>query len=163
MNKNNLHNIKNSGFKTPKGYFEGLEDRIIDQINLQNKIKDTGFKSPDNYFDGLEDKLLERVTTETKVISIFSKRNLIYATSIAAAIILILGIFLNKNEITFDNLETASIEYYLNEADLDSYEIASLLSEDELNTDSFTNTSLTEESIEDYLLENSSIEDLIIE
>ncbi len=44
MNKNKLHTIKDSGFKTPKNYFDGLEDSIMNQIKLQGKIESTGFK-----------------------------------------------------------------------------------------------------------------------
>ncbi len=115
MNKNKLHNIKDSGFKAPENYFDGLEDSIMDQIKLHEKIEDTGFKSPDNYFDLLEDKIIDRVKHEPKVISLFNKRNLLYASSIAAALVIMFSIFINKSELTFDDLETASIENYLNE------------------------------------------------
>lgn len=163
MNKNKLHNIKNSGFKTPKNYFDGLEDSIMNQINLQKKIEGAGFITPDNYFESLEDKILEKVNHQPKVISLFSKRNLFYATSIAAALVIMFSIFINKNELTFDDLETASIENYLNEEEIDSYEIASLFTVEELSSDIFIDSDLTSESLEEYLLQNATIEDLIIE
>ena len=127
MNKDNLHNIKDSGFKTPKNYFDGLEDSILNQIKLQEKVEDAGFKVPDNYFDSLDDKILDKVTHKPKVISLFTKRNLLYASSIAAALVLMFNIIGNKNDITFDDLEMASIENYLSEEDFSSYEYASLL------------------------------------
>jgi hypothetical protein len=163
MNKNKLHNIKDSGFKAPENYFDGLEDSIMDQIKLHEKIEDTGFKSPDNYFDLLEDKIIDRVKHEPKVISLFNKRNLLYATSIAAALVIMFSIFINKSELTFADLETASIENYLNEEEIDSYEMASLLTEEELSADIFIDSDLTSESLEEYLLQNATIEDLIIE
>lgn len=163
MNKNKLHNIKDSGFKTPKNYFDGLEDSIMNQMKLQEKVEDTGFKVPDNYFESLDEKILDKVTHKPKVISLFTKRNLLYATSIAAALVLMLNIIGNNNELTFDDLELTSIENYLSEEDFSSYEYASLLTEDELTTDNFIDTELTDESLEDYLLQNATIEDFIIE
>ncbi len=163
MNKNKLHNIKNSGFKTPKNYFDGLEDSIMNQIKLDEKIGDAGFKVPDNYLESLDEKILNKVTHEPKVISLFTKRNLFYASAIAAALVLMFNIIGNNSEITFDDLEVTSIENYLYEEDFSSYEFASLLTEDELITDNFIDTALTDESLENYLLENTTIEDLIIE
>ena len=163
MNKNKLHNIKQSGFKTPKNYFDGLEDSIMNQIKLQGKVNDSGFKVPDNYFDSFEDKILDKVTSKPKVISLFSKRNLFYASSIAAALILMFNIIGNNNKLTFDDLELTSIENYLTEEEFNSYEFASLLLDEELTTDNFIDTELTHESLEDYLLQNATIEDLIIE
>lgn len=163
MNKNKLHNIKNPGFKTPKDYFEGLEDSVMDQIKLQDKITDIGFKVPDNYFDSFEDKVLDRITKKPKVISLFTKRNLFYASSIAAALVLMFSIFINKNDLSFDDLEITSIENYIYEQDIDTYDMASLLTEEELITDNFIESELTEDLLKDYLLENATLEDLIIE
>ena len=163
MNKTKLHYIKGSGYKTPKNYFDGLEDSIMNQIKLQGKIESTGFKAPDNYFESLEDKIFGKVAHKPKVISIFNRRNLLYASSIAAALVLMFSIFINKNDLTFDDLEIASIESYLYDEGIDSYEIASLLTEEELITDNFIESELSEDLIEDYLIENATIEDLIIE
>ncbi|MBT8394388.1 MAG: hypothetical protein HKO81_09905 [Flavobacteriaceae bacterium] len=163
MNKNKLHNIKDSGFKTPKNYFDGLEDSIMSQINLNENVKDTGFKVPVDYFETLDDKILDKVVQKPKVISLFTRRNLLYATGIAAALILMFNIIGNNNDFTFDDLELASIENYLFTEDIDTYEIASLLIEEELTTDNFTENQISGEILEDYLLENAIIEDLIIE
>ena len=163
MNKNKLHNIKDSGFKIPKNYFDGLEDSIMNQINLDEKIEGLGFKVPDNYFESLDDIILNKVAHKPKVISLFTKRNLFYASSIAATLVLMFNIIGNNKEFTFDDLEITSIENYLSEEDFSSYEFASLLNEEELTTVNFIDTDLTNESLEDYLLENTTIEDLIIE
>lgn len=163
MKQNKLYNIKNSGFKTPENYFEGLEESVMNQLKLEEKIKESGFKAPDNYFKGIEDTIFEKVKPEPKVISIFSKRNLFYAASIAAVFVLMFSVFINKNGLTFEDLETASIEDYLYIEDIDTYELAALLTEDELNSEYFIETELSDDSIEDYLLENTTIEELIIE
>lgn len=158
-----LHNIKDSGFKVPKNYFDGLEDSIMDQIILQEKVSDHGFKTPDDYFESLEDKIMEKATLKPKVITLFTKRNLIYASSIAAAIVLMFAIFNKNDTISFEDLEAATIENYLFEEDISTLELASLFTEENLIDDNYIESELTEDGIEEYLLENSTIEDLIIE
>ena len=163
MKQNKLHNIKDSGFKVPTNYFDGLEDSIMNRLKLQEKVKDTGFKTPDNYFDSLEEQILEKVSHKPKVISLFTKRNLIYVSSIAAAIVLMFAIFIKNDDISFDDLETATIENYLFDEDINTFDFASLFSEEEIIDDSFIDSEMSEDIIEDYLLENTTIEDLIIE
>ena len=163
MNTNKLHNIKDSGFKTPKNYFDSLEDSIMNQIKLQEKIEDSGFRVPSNYFDSLDDKILGKVAHEPKVIPLFTKRNLLYVSSIAAAIVLMFNIIGNNKQLTFDDLEIVSIENYLSEENIDTQEFASLLTEDELTADNFIDTNITDEALEDYIMQNATIEDLIIE
>ena len=135
----------------------------MNQIKLDEKIEDTGFKVPDNYFESLDDKILDKVNHTPKVISLFTKRNLFYVSSIAAAFVLMFNIIGNNKVLTFDDLEMTSIENYLSEEDFSSYEFASLLTEEELTTNNFIDTDLTDESLVDYLLQNATIEDLIIE
>lgn len=163
MNKGKLHNIKKPGFKTPANYFDGLEDSIMDQIRLDQKINSTGFLAPDNYFESLEGKIIAKVKNEPKVISLLSKRKLVYIGGIAAALVLMFNIIGNRNNLSFDDLEISAIEYYLTEEDLNSYEFASLLTDDELVTDNFIDSEFTSETLEDYLMHNAKIEDLITE
>lgn len=163
MTDRKLHNIKDSGFKVPKNYFDGLEDSIMNQIELQEKVSDHGFKTPDNYFESLEDKILEKSTFKPKVISLFTKRYLIYASSIAAAFVLMFAIFNKNDTISFDDLETATIENYLFEKDISTFELVSLFTEENLIDENYIDSELTEDGIEEYLLENTTIEDLIIE
>lgn len=162
MDNNKLHNIKESGFKTPNNYFDGLEDSIMNQIKLKEKIEDTGFKVPDNYFDSLDNVLVQQTKKETKVISLFNKRNLWYAASIAAILVLMISIFTPTIHSTSD-LEVAEIEQYLLNQDISEYELAGLLNEEELNTTYFVESELSEELLEDYLLQNTTLEDLLIE
>jgi len=47
------------GFKVPKGYFENLEDQLMDHASLKSELSsDTGFTVPDGYFDSLTHELL---------------------------------------------------------------------------------------------------------
>lgn len=161
MDKGKLHTIKNSGFKVPDNYFDSLEDSIMDQFNLSKKIAETGFKTPDSYFDTIEEKIMSRVDHEPKVVQLFSKQNLVYVAGIAAALVLMFSIIVNRNQLTFDDLETTSIENYLFEEDINTYELASLLTDDELITDDFIDSEMPSEALQEYLIQNATIEDLI--
>ncbi|MFD1163559.1 MULTISPECIES: hypothetical protein [Hwangdonia] len=169
MKNKNLHNIKSSGFKTPDNYFESFDDELLAKLKTSNKldgIKTTGFKVPNDYFETIDDTILNAVKNQrdTKVISLFTWKKVAYASAVAASIILMFNLVFNTSEeLTFDSLETASIENYLAEEDFTSYELATLLTEEELNSEAFTNTNITEDSLEDYLLDNADIEDLLIE
>ena len=169
MKNNNLHNIKSSGFKTPNDYFESFDEKLLAKLKDNDKldaIKSTGFKVPNDYFETVDENILNAIenTEETKVVKLFSWKKAAYVSAVAASLILMFNIIFNtKEKLTFDSLETASIENYLAEEDFTSYELASLLTEDELNSETFINTNITEDSLEDYLLNNANIEDLLVE
>jgi len=166
MTKRKLDNIKTSGFKTPKDYFSQVEEQILNDIHLKDKVSNSGFEVPDSYFESLEDTIFSKIKTEsnTKVISLLSWRKLMYASAIAAAMVLMFNVYFNPSEtVTFEDLQTVSIENYVEQEDFTSYELASLLTEDELNTGNFITTQLSEDSIENYLLDNATIEELITE
>lgn len=124
-----------------------------------------GFDLPDSYFDTLENNILNRIENEddTKVIKLFSRRNILYASGIAAAILILFNLSIFSESITIDDLETETVENYIINEGIDSYELAVLLSEDDLLEDELMEQNITDESLEDYLLENLDIEELIIE
>ncbi|WP_034043996.1 hypothetical protein [Wocania ichthyoenteri] len=169
MKNNNLHNIKSSGFKTPGKYFESFDEILLTKLKNKDELKvskSTGFKVPDDYFKTVDDKILSSLDNkeETKVISLFSWRKVAYASAVAASLILMFSITFNASEkLTFDSLETASIENYLVEEGFTTYELATLLTEEELSSETFINTNISEDLLEDYLLNNTNIEDLLIE
>jgi hypothetical protein len=168
MKTKKIHNIESTGFKTPSGYFDSLEKNILDKIDIENTSsipKKTGFEVPDSYFNNLEDTIAEKVAgnKQVKIISLFSTKNLIYASSIAATIIILISLSIFRTQPSFDNLETETVENYIISESISSYEIASLLNDDELNEDEFVDLNLENENIEAYLLNNIDIEDLMIE
>ena len=86
----NLNNIKKTGFKTPEGYFDNFENQILDKIKKDESLKsivNPGFNVPDGYFINLEEAVFNKLhtTDNTKVVSLFSRRNLIYLSGVAAA------------------------------------------------------------------------------
>lgn len=164
MNKD-LKHIKDQGFKVPKDYFETLEDSIMSNISLDNqvsKIKSSGFKTPKNYFDTIEDDIFSKLETpkETQVIPLFGKRNILYFSSIAAVLLLMLAIFVNTNS---EELDYEIVEDYIVNEDIDVYELASLLTDEEFNSIEMEimNSTYNDEDMESYLLDNVNLEDLI--
>lgn len=160
-----LKNIKNPGFKIPDNYFEGIEDAVLSQIKLKS-IEGTGFKVPEGYFESLEDTVTNKISKNknTKVITLFTKQNLLYVSSIAATLLLLfnLSVF-NKKRDTFETLETVTLESYIMNENIGSYEIVSLLDEEDLLNEGFTELQIDEHSVETYILNNLDIENLIIE
>jgi hypothetical protein len=163
-----LNNIKNTGFKVPKDYFNTLEDTILSKIKAESILKDIdspGFEMPNGYLDTLEDTVFNTLPKKenSKVISLFSKKNLIYITGVAAAIVIMFSFFWNNTNASEMELDYEMVESYLIDQNISSFEFASLLTEEELlNINSeIMDEAYNDESMEDYLLENVNFEDII--
>lgn len=168
MKRKSLHNIKTTGFKTPKDYFDSLDEKLLKKINEDSGLDKTilsGFKTPKNYFEGLEDVIVTKVSEKknTKVISLFNRKNLIYASSIAAAVLCLISLSLLNSAPEFDDLETQTVENYIIDENISPYEIAALIDQEYLNETDFVNHNFDEAAIEDYLLEHTDVETLMIE
>jgi len=163
-----LKDIKEPGYSTPDSYFESIEDSVMNGLKddkTLGDIKNSGFKTPENYFAQVEDSVLVDLNKAkiTKVIPLFTRRNMLYASGIAAAILIMLGVFYNKSNNGIDSLDKEMVQSYLEDQDLDTYDIASMLSIEDLEEDNFgiINDNVSEESLEDYLMDNANIEDII--
>ncbi|WP_417557877.1 hypothetical protein [Mesoflavibacter zeaxanthinifaciens] len=158
MKKENLHNIKQSGFKTPDNYFNTIEDQIMSQISLEKIDKNSGFKVPDNYFDTIEDNILSK-TKETKIFKLFNKKTIVTVASIAAMFVLFFNLNPFKTQVTFDNLDTDTVEaYILNEVELN--DISNLIETDQLSQTDFIDYNGI--SIDNYL-DDIDLEDFLDE
>ncbi len=165
MKQNKLHNIKETGFKVPDDYFNSLEDRIISDIKLKKISGDSGFKLPEDYFNTLEDSITDKISTSTptKVIPLFRKRTVIYMSSIAAAVLILFNLSIFENKLTFDSLDFETVENYIINENIGSYEIATLLSDDDLIEENFIEYNVEERTMETYILDNLDIEDITLE
>jgi cell division protein FtsL len=164
MKTNKLHTIKNAGFKVPKDYFTSLEDVILNDIKLKEIAPSSGYKLPENYFDSLENKITSAVIPhkEVKVINLFTWRKAIYVAAVAASFILMFNIFFNNTKIiTLDTIETASIENYIINEELETNEIASLFTDEDLSEVHLINDTYNTENLENYVFDNLEIEDII--
>ncbi|AEH01833.1 hypothetical protein [Lacinutrix sp. 5H-3-7-4] len=147
MENKNLHNIKETGFKVPQNYFEALEDTILNEVKLKSIVSESGLKAPKGYLDNFNVSVKE----ETKVISIFNKKNIIFVSSIAAAIILFfsLNIF-NTSTTTLDDIDTASVDdYILNETEIS--ELTTLFQDSDLSEAQFIDYTLSDEALDSFI------------
>jgi hypothetical protein len=162
MKKDKLHNAKSTGFKTPDNYFESIEDKFFEHLSEKkviDSIEDSGYTLPKDYFNTVEDKVLGQLNSEEKpVVKLNSRKSFYYIAGIAASLIVLFAIFINNTKP--EEISVEMVENYLENRDLDSYELAQLLSDEDLLEDDFTiaATPYEEDNLESYLLDNVDIE-----
>ncbi len=163
MSQEKLHNINNSGFKVPENYFDTLEDRLFTQAKLKASADSSGFTMPENYLNTLEDNILSQVSEKetTKVIPLFSRKNLLYASSIAAAITLLFTLSIQNTKPMLDGVDNETVESYLLNEDIDLYEIASTLTAEDLAKENFKEVKIDETTFEDYILSDVDLEGMM--
>ena len=167
MKNNKLDKIKSSGFKSPTGYFESFDKHLFEKLEEKDVLAhiESGFNTPSDYFETLEHKITEKISSQNdiKVISLFNKKAIVYLSSIAAAIFILLNISIFEKNPSFDTLDMLTVENYIIDENISSYEIADVLQDETLDEDTFTEQPLDEEQLILFLLENTDIEDLMIE
>ncbi|MEY8848826.1 hypothetical protein AB9K26_08420 [Psychroserpens sp. XS_ASV72] len=165
MKENKLHKDTHSGFKTPDNYFESFDEKVLNQLHsdqILNNIDGHAFKVPDGYFKEIDSNILSNIKSEPSVITLKPRPKLYYLTGIAASLLLLFAIFINNND-SDEEISAEMVETYFQNSDLDSYELAQLLSEAEMLEEDFiiTETTYSEENLESYLLENADLEQFI--
>ncbi len=165
MKNNKLHNIKTSGFKAPDGYLESFDELLLNKLKESSPLEgleNSGFKVPDHYFESFDVKLAKSLNSdkEIKVITFIPWKKMLYVSGIAASIILMVSLFNNNNKTTFDSLETTLIDKYIVEEELTNEEIATLLSDD-LTLNNFMDSHLIDADLEEYILNNSSVDEYL--
>ncbi|MDC8003617.1 hypothetical protein POV27_06110 [Aureisphaera galaxeae] len=159
------------GFKVPEGYFDKMEDSLFDALELEKLPKETGFDVPKGYFDTLEDEILQKIKEEeqeTKVVPLYRRKVFWYSASIAATVALLATLFFGSDgngAMLPPDPTLAEIEAYLNEdiASFDSYELAQVLTDEDLDALEMENEILSDESLEEYLLDNIDDPTIFIE
>ncbi|MEO9893134.1 hypothetical protein [Aurantibacter sp.] len=153
----------NNGFKTPEDYFENLTGKLLSKITEEQSVlpKGDGFIAPEGYFDGLQENILRKLDLEkeeTKVIQLNPYRKYYFAAAaVAAAFILFFGLnFETESSPTFEELAASDIESYFenNDMELSSYELAEVMSFDELDISDILDNQLNDDHIIDYLDDN---------
>lgn len=190
-NKDHTNNIwdrlksKPDGFLAPGGYLENLEERIlagtqeqltafgeqpakIDRTSVVYRGKekageasDQGFRVPAGYFDGLEKRLIDKLASERRD-KTWWDRNWVFTLSIAASLLLLLGIRLYSPHGASSNLNTLStseIDTWVDNGlvSFSSYDIAEAFNDVELYPDLGS-----EQEVLDYLGE-VDVENLMTE
>lgn len=151
------------GLKAPENYFEDFEDRLYTKILEDSLPKESGFAMPHGYLDSFDERILQKVNEDAtvKVIPLYKRKALVYIATVAACVALVFSIFTKTggDEITLD---IADIEEYFNEGGLDynSYDVAQLLNDDDLENLPLENSLFSEENLEDYILDNLDLDNL---
>ncbi len=128
-----MTNKSKNPFKLPKGYFSFLEEEIL--IKTKTNFSGYGFKTPKSYFKNLEKNIIEKTFGKNNFYINTNYKYLFSSLFIAISIFLYYNLsissetlIIKENKISFDDY----IEnYYID--DLNSYEIISMLEEDETN------------------------------
>ncbi|GAA0729540.1 hypothetical protein GCM10009430_39810 [Aquimarina litoralis] len=166
-----------SGFTAPEGYLNNLEEQLLDTLAIHKEdspsldlISKNSFTTPGNYFETVEKNILEKTVTkanaEPKVISLVSRKNIVYVTSIAAMIAILISVVLpsdKKIEDAFGSVAIADIQQYFDDgnAEFSDSEIAELLDEEISLTDTFVDEEISEEELESYLSDEELSDDII--
>ena len=151
---------KETGFALPKSYLSDFEDTLEMNVIESSFSKTEGYSIPENYFDSLENTILSKVKKEPKIISF--KSNVYRFITVAAAIIIVIFIgvnFVDSNSIELTDDEIAN--WF--ESDIESitnYDLALALEDVYLQDSEITISSITTNSIEEYL-NNEDITNLL--
>lgn len=100
---------KSDSFQVPDGYFDALPDQVMQRIEAEEKVAQVlekyragnSFSAPAGYFATLPDQVMDRVRATESHRFLF-RRRLITAVSVAASLILIVGIGLLWNNLQND-------------------------------------------------------------
>jgi hypothetical protein len=151
---------KKNGFSVPKNYFNAIEEEINIKLAEEHFKNKSGFDIPNTYFKEFEENLLVKVVSpspvnETKVISFKERISKIIPTTVAASVLLFIGlnsfIFDKTEELTIDTLTENEIEYWLDSSDIYLNDIAIVEAENILEENDFYFSSIGDEIIEEYM------------
>lgn len=145
------------GFKTPGDYFDSLEQDLWLKAKISELPEQTGFSIPEDYFETLESKIFKDLKEEPKsvpVISIFRKKELHYLAGIAAS--LVMGFFIWNSMDPPSTIDSFEASTYIENGgvNINTYDLAQLLSEEDITQIVQQNQFFSEESLDHYLLEN---------
>ncbi len=134
-------------------------------FKLDNEPKITsGFTTPESYFDSFTDKVLTKLPKEeTKVISIFSRRKTWYYAA-AAVVVMMLSVPVYTNYFgASEEVDAVALEDYINNhTTISDDEIADLLDQEDLEKMKLE-LNLEDEAVEEILLNNTDLEQYIID
>ncbi|MFD2550623.1 hypothetical protein ACFSQP_02220 [Bizionia sediminis] len=166
MKKGKLHTIKNAGFKAPENYFKSFDVSFSAKKPYKPSKQSSGFKVPENYFETFKvpSPKTDPVTkNKAKVVSLFSKKAMLYAASVAAVIAVLLSIPNIQKSVTFSSIDTESIENYLLTSEFEFMELDNLIKDPATLERNIYSKTISDGSLESYLYSNLDVEDFNIE
>ncbi|MEX0275802.1 MAG: hypothetical protein AB3N16_15635 [Flavobacteriaceae bacterium] len=156
---------KEHNFRTPKGYFEGLDERLKARLAQEMDAseeaipKTDGFGVPQGYFGTLEDTIMEKLDgAQPKVVQLTIHKRYYYVAASLAALFSLFFIMRQDTveQVGFEDLASADIEHYFeqNELGLSSYEMAEGMDLNELTLADITENGPGNTNVLDYLDEH---------
>lgn len=118
----------------PKGYFNILEEKLLKKTKIN--LNAYGYKIPKNYLNELEKEIIKKTSKISKRKNNKKLKSSILAlTGIAVSITLFYNIFSSEDSIIIEKEEVFEdfVESYYLE-DLNTYEIISMLEENDIET-----------------------------
>jgi hypothetical protein len=136
----------------------------MNKFELDKKPKITsGFKTPDGYFEELQAKMLQKIDAEeTRVVPIYRKKNSwIYAAAAALVVSLSIPVY-NIWRAPKAEIDNATLENYLsNHSGISDADLAELLDEKDIEKISI-DSDIEGNAIEDLLSTNANLEEYLI-
>jgi hypothetical protein len=168
MRNNNIHT--QAGFKVPDGYFDQLTDRVLENTQSQDVQDHAGFIMPEDYLLSLEDRVMSRLEQQTKVnpLQVSKSKQWLYPVLAMAALfvgfIAMNGLF-SQDKVTFADLEDHEITDFLVDADFmqDEESVALLFADNTILKEIEMEENITDKELFDYLMEDASLNQIIIE
>jgi hypothetical protein len=158
---NTISEDKDAGFSTPPDYFKHLEEQLVSRIsieNLENKKNNQGFAVPENYFEKLQSTIAAKTVEMkpiTKVVRLWNTDFFKYATAACIVLMCALGLYVNQQhqvkQLAHNELTKEQLLYDIDE---------SLIIEHINETQTATAAKISNNEIEDYILDNFSTADL---
>jgi hypothetical protein len=140
-------------------------------FDLENNDKiTTGFKTPEGYFEQFEAKMMQQIAgeqpveKEVKVVSLFYRKQ-VWMSSIAALLLVAIAIPVYFNMANETNLDASTIESYLAQQSVGTTELTKhLTDEDILALENTLGASTSErDEIEAYLSETENLDYILNE
>lgn len=164
-----IHSHKiNHGFQAPKDYFQEIEEKVFDQIQLENVVsKAQSFTIPETYFDTFEAQVMGKISAsipKTKIISIVRNPIFKLTASIASLFTILLTVFSIQQQQDMFSLDALDADYisqiiesdyfYFSEADLEQY-----ISIEDIN---LSTADISDEELAEYLTNTFDNNDILI-
>lgn len=122
----------------------------------------TGFQVPEGYFETLEQKVMQRISNhERPVINLFSSKKWWFVAA-SIIVLLTIGISLLNRSNTMEQIDDAQLEQYIaNQSDLTEDDLVEILDEEKIQK-IHVDINGNEQEIEEIILNSTNIEHELI-
>lgn len=155
------------GFKVPQDYFDKLEERIMQNIAMDELPKETGMRVPDGYFEQLESRVMSKTIKpenkkSSKVISLNPWWKVAVAASIIGISIWLLPKSPSANEMSIPMVNTEfTIDSYIDAMIFDMPDASLIDWIDDADLEMTFSDKINKEEVEEYLMENLDLATLL--